>query len=126
MTEERILAWRGSKAPVERALKHGSSRRAGASSMTPRSRANVIAERDEVRLIGEVKGYRGSNTGLEIDTMFGQLLSRIAPGAAKMWVIVGPTPSLKAVLRVASRSARRWESASLRLPTLTRWLTIST
>jgi hypothetical protein len=51
-------------------------------------------------LVGEVKGYTGSSTGLDVDTMFGQLLRRMRPGAATAWAIIVPTKSLPAVLRV--------------------------
>ncbi len=60
----------------------------------------MIAERGDERLIGEVKGYTGSNTGLDVDTMFGQLLRRMTLGAATTWAVIVPTRSLTAVLRV--------------------------
>lgn len=61
---------------------------------------DVIAQRGDERLIGEVKGYTAGNTGLDIDTMFGQLLRRMKPGAATTWAVIVPSRSLIAVLRV--------------------------
>ena len=66
----------------------------------PGSWADVIAEHGDERLVGEVKGYTGSNTGLDVDTMFGQLLRRMRPGGATTWAVIVPTRSLGAVLRV--------------------------
>lgn len=71
------------------------------------SRADVIAERAGERLIGEVKGYTGANAGLDIDTMFGQLLRRMAPGAGTSWAVIVPTLSLAKVLRVPIAVRRR-------------------
>ena len=62
--------------------------------------ADVIAEGGNDRLVGEVKGYTAGNTGLDMDTMFGQLLRRMKPGAATTWAVMVPTHSLSAVLRV--------------------------
>jgi hypothetical protein len=62
--------------------------------------ADVIAERGSERLIGEVKDYNQANTGIDIDTMYGQLLRRMVPKAATTWAVVVPTRSLKAALRV--------------------------
>lgn len=39
--------------------------------------------------------------GLDIDTMFGQPLRRMKPGAATTWAVIVPTRSLSAVLRVS-------------------------
>jgi hypothetical protein len=47
-----------------------------------------------------VKGHTGGNTGLDMDTMFGQLLRRMKPGAATTWAVIVPTRTLTAVLRV--------------------------
>ena len=47
-----------------------------------------------------MKGYTGGNTGLDVDTMFGQLLRRMKPGAATTWAVIVPTLSLTKVLRV--------------------------
>jgi hypothetical protein len=59
-----------------------------------------LAQRGNERLIGEVKGFTAGNTGLDIDTMFGQLLRRMKPGAATTWAVIVPSRSLTAVLRV--------------------------
>jgi hypothetical protein len=103
----RILIGRGSEKPVERAFKswlqRGGWRLINEASLL----ADVIAERGDERLIGEVKGHTGSNSGLDIDTMFGQLLRRMTPGAATTWAVIVPTRSLTAVLRVPIDVRRR-------------------
>ena len=96
----RILIGRGSEAPVEAAFKHWLVDQGWALIDDAASWADVIAERDGERLVGEVKGHTGSSTGLDVDTMFGQLLRRMTPGAATVWAVIVPTRSLNAVLRV--------------------------
>jgi len=72
----------------------------------PGSWADVIAERGNERLIAEVKGFTGPNTGLDINTMYGQLLRRMIPGAATTWAVVVPTRSLKHALGVHPETRR--------------------
>jgi hypothetical protein len=99
VTADRILVGRGSEAPVERAFKQWLVSEGWRLIDERGSWADVIAERGEERLIGEVKGYTTS-AGTDVDTMFGQLLRRMRPGAATIWAVVVPTRSLTAVLRV--------------------------
>lgn len=107
MSDERIIQGRGSEAPVERAFKQW-LRDAGWRVIDGHGTwADVVAERGRERLLAEVKGYTGSNTGLDVDTMFGQLLRRMEPGAATTWAVVVPTRSLTAVLRVPIDVRRR-------------------
>jgi Holliday junction resolvase len=100
MTSERILVGKGSEAPVERAFKAWLVDEGWTLVNEAGSWADVIANRGRERLIGEVKGYTGSNTGLDVDTMFGQLLRRMEPDAATTWAVIVPTLSLTKVLRV--------------------------
>lgn len=100
MSSERILLGRGSEAPVERAFKLWLQQEGWRLINDTGSWADVIAERGNERLIGEVKGHTGSSTGLDVDTMFGQLLRRMEPGKATTWAVIVPTRSLRAVLRV--------------------------
>ena len=99
-TADRVLSGRGSEAPVEAAFKRWLSETGWRIVDEIGSWADVIAERGDERLIGEVKGHTGGSTGLDIDTMFGQLLRRMTPGAATTWAVIVPTRSLTAVLRV--------------------------
>ena len=96
----RITVGRGSEAPVERAFKRWLEETGWTLIDEAGSWADVIAQRGDERLIGEVKGYTAGNTGLDIDTMFGQLLRRMKPGAATTWAVIVPSRSLTAVLRV--------------------------
>lgn len=91
---------KGSEAVVERAFKNWLVATGWRLIDDSGSFANVIAERDDERLIGEVKGYNAANTGLDVDTMYGQILRRMEPDAATTWAVIVPTRSLKAVLRV--------------------------
>jgi hypothetical protein len=62
--------------------------------------ADVYAERGEERLYAEAKG-RTTSPGLDVDTLYGQLLRRMkdpAPGAR--YAVVVPTAALNAALRV--------------------------
>jgi hypothetical protein len=61
--------------------------------------ADVVAERDGRRLVGEAKGYT-SSPGLDVDTMFGQLLRRMDGRGDTDWAVIVPTRSVPAVLRV--------------------------
>ena len=100
MTSEHVLAGKGSEAPVERAFKAWLVAEGWTLVNEADTWADVIADRGGERLIGEVKGYTGGNTGLDVDTMFGQLLRRMEPGAATTWAVIVPTLSLTKVLRV--------------------------
>ncbi len=97
---DRIMVGRGSEAPVERAFKQWLEETGWTLIDEAGSWAEVIAQRGDERLIGEVKGYTAGNTGLDIDTMFGQLLRRMKPGAATTWAVIVSSRSLIAVLRV--------------------------
>jgi hypothetical protein len=107
MTNERILIGKGSEAPVELAFKRWLESQGWRLINEAGSWADVIAERDDERLIGEVKGHTGGSTGLDMDTMFGQLLRRMTPDAATTWAVIVPTRSLTAVLRVPIEVRRR-------------------
>jgi Holliday junction resolvase len=74
---DRIIVGRGSEAPVERAFKRWLQEAGWTLIDEAGLWADVIAQRGEERLIGEVKGYTAGSTGLDIDTMFGQLLRRM-------------------------------------------------
>ena len=100
MTGDRILSGRGSEAPVELAFKNWLVANGWRLIDDSDSWADVIAERGDERLIGEVKGHTGGSTGLDVDTMFGQLLRRMTPAAGTTWAVIVPTRSLTAVLRV--------------------------
>lgn len=76
----------------------------------------VIAQRGDERLIGEVKGYTAGNTGLDTDTMYGQLLRRMKPGAATTWAVIVPSRSLTAVLRCPDRNPQRPRDPRIRGP----------
>lgn len=67
---------------------------------TPGSWADVIAVRGAERLVAEAKGNTGSNAGLDIDTMFGQLLRRMGDAGVTTWAVVVPTSVAPKVLRV--------------------------
>jgi hypothetical protein len=66
----------------------------------PSSWADVIAVRGEERLVAEAKGNTGANSGLDVDTMFGQLLRRMGDQRVTEWAIVVPTAVLPKVMRV--------------------------
>jgi hypothetical protein len=99
---ERIRVGRGSEKPVEEAFKRWLVSEGWTVIDQRGSWADVIAQRGPERLIGEVKGFTGPSIGLDVDTMFGQLLRRMTTDASTSWAVVVPTPSLKAVLRVRS------------------------
>ena len=109
MTVERILSGKGSEAPVEAAFKRWLEEEGWTLINEAGSWADVIAERGSERLIGEVKGHTGGNTGTDMDEMFGQLLRRMRPGAATTWAVIVPTRSLKAALRVPIEVRQRLE-----------------
>lgn len=103
---DRILTGRGSEAPVELAFKLWLQATGWTLVNEAGSWADVIAERGDERLIGEVKGHTGGSTGLDVDTMFGQLLRRMKPGAATTWAVIVPTRSVPAVMRVPIETRR--------------------
>ncbi len=106
MTSDRILSGRGSEAPVELAFKRWLEATGWTLISEAGSWADVIAERGDERLIGEVKGHTGANTGIDVDTIFGQLLRRMTPGAATTRAVIVPTLSLTKVLRVPIETRR--------------------
>lgn len=62
--------------------------------------ADVYAERGQERLYAEAKG-RTAAIGLDVDTLYGQLLRRMKdPSDAAQYAVVVPTAGLSAALRV--------------------------
>jgi hypothetical protein len=62
--------------------------------------ADVCARRGDERLYAEAKG-RTADIGLDIDTLYGQFLRRMAdPGADARYAVVVPTAAVRAALRV--------------------------
>lgn len=62
--------------------------------------ADVYAERGQDKLYAEAKG-RTAAIGLDVDTLYGQLLRRMTdPGSAARYAVVVPTGALKAAVRV--------------------------
>lgn len=55
--------------------------------------ADVVAERGGERLVAEAKGVT-SEPGLDVDTMYGQLLRRMDPATQSTYAIVGADPVL--------------------------------
>jgi hypothetical protein len=69
--------------------------------------ADVYAERGPDKLYAEAKG-RTAAIGLDVDTLYGQLLRRMKdPGSAARYVVVVPTVALKAALRVPDWARER-------------------
>lgn len=61
---------------------------------------DVIAERAGCRLVGEAKGVT-SSPGLDVDTMFGQLLRRMTDDSeSTRYAVIVPEKVVTAVLRV--------------------------
>jgi hypothetical protein len=61
---------------------------------------DVYAKRGEERLYAEAKG-RTSSLGLDVDTLYGQLLRRMGdPAANARYAVVVPTEAVTAALRV--------------------------
>ena len=60
--------------------------------------ADVVAERGDERLLGEVKGIT-TEPGLDLDTLYGQLLRRMTPTQPTRYVLVVP----ESLVPVASR-----------------------
>jgi hypothetical protein len=64
---------------------------------------DVVGERGDERLFAEAKG-RTAAMGLDIDTMYGQLLRRMPPQATSVrFAVVVPGEGLTAALRVPQR-----------------------
>jgi hypothetical protein len=61
--------------------------------------ADVVAERGDERLIGEVKGIT-TEPGLDLDTLFGQLLRRMTLGQAARYLVVVPESFVPVASRV--------------------------
>jgi hypothetical protein len=62
---------------------------------------DVVAERDGLTLLAEAKGTTTS-AGLDVDTVYGQLLRRINTGrGGESYALVVPTSARKAAERVA-------------------------
>jgi hypothetical protein len=62
--------------------------------------ADIYAERGQERLYAEAKG-RTMAIGLDVDTLYGQLLRRMKdPASGARYAVVVPTAALKAALRV--------------------------
>jgi hypothetical protein len=61
---------------------------------------DVCARRGDERLYAEAKG-RTAAIGLDVDTLYGQLLRRMAdPGTGARYAVVVPTAAAQAALRV--------------------------
>jgi hypothetical protein len=61
---------------------------------------DVYAERGQEKLYAEAKG-RTAAIGLDVDTLYGQLLRRMKdPGSTARYAVVVPTAALSAALRV--------------------------
>ena len=99
MATERILKGPGSEAPVEAGFKRWLTETGWQVIEDHGTWADVVADKGDERLVAEVKGYN-SSIGTDVDTMYGQLLRRMEPGAATTYALVVPTLSLTAVLRV--------------------------
>lgn len=65
---------------------------------------DVVAHRDGITLYAEAKG-RTTDAGLDVDTMYGQLLRRIPdqPNGTETFAVVVPSSATRAALRVPSR-----------------------
>jgi len=63
---------------------------------------DVLAERGPEKLYAEAKG-RTASIGLDVDTLYGQLLRRMKdPTTGARYAVVVPTAALQAALRVPS------------------------
>lgn len=61
--------------------------------------ADVVAERGDERLVAEAKGVTTS-PGLDVDTMYGQLLRRMSDTPGTRYAVVVPDKAVSAALRV--------------------------
>lgn len=68
--------------------------------------ADVVAQRASERLVAEVKGTTTS-PGLDVDTMYGQLLRRMDGTSATSYAVVVPEGLTTAALRVHQSVRRR-------------------
>ncbi|RII41600.1 hypothetical protein DWB68_11665 [Galactobacter valiniphilus] len=80
MTEQNefTIVGRGSEAPIETAIREHLA--ADGWSVEDRPKAtgvDILAHRDGRRLLIEVKGNTGSNSGLDVQTLYGQILERM-------------------------------------------------
>ncbi len=68
---------------------------------------DVVAERDGERVYAEAKG-RTTSPGLDVDTLYGQLLRRmpVAEDPRATFAVVVPTEAARAALRVPARVRR--------------------
>jgi hypothetical protein len=99
--DDTVLMGRGSEARVQRHFEEWLVQEGWELVREPASWIDVIARRGDETLIAEVKGRTGPNSGLDADTMYGQLLRRMTPDRADVtWAVVVPTAGLKAALRV--------------------------
>ncbi len=64
--------------------------------------ADVVATRGKERLVAEAKGWTAESMGLDIDTLYGQLLRRMSENDERptRYGVVVPDKARKAVLRV--------------------------
>lgn len=60
----------------------------------------MVAVRGSERLVAEAKGDTGGSAGLDVDTMFGQLLRRMGDARVTTWAVVVPEAVVPKVLRV--------------------------
>lgn len=71
---------------------------------------DVVAERDEIRLVGEAKGLTTA-PGLDVDTMYGQVLRRMTDDSdTTRYAVIVPERIVTAALRVPD-----WVRAKLRV-----------
>ncbi len=68
--------------------------------------ADVAAVREGERFVCEVKG-KTSEVGLDVDTVYGQLLRRMADESGTRYAIVVPSAAIRAALRVPERVRER-------------------
>jgi hypothetical protein len=102
------ISGRGSEAQVQRTFEQWLLINGWELKREPASWIDVLAERDGQTLVAEVKGRTGASSGLDSDTMYGQLLRRMTPDRTDMtWAVVVPTTGIRAALRVPVTIRRR-------------------
>lgn len=67
---------------------------------------DVVARRGEERLVGEAKGVTTS-PGLDVDTMYGQLLRRMTDEPGTRYAVIVPEKVIPAASRVSESVRRR-------------------
>lgn len=67
---------------------------------------DVVAQRGEERLVGEAKGVTTS-PGLDVDTMYGQLLRRMTDEPGTRYAVIVPEKVIPAASRVSESIRRR-------------------